>query len=133
MSVFADNQVPAQPVLHAIEQALESPDFVGDLTMQSEKVKRCLAANGEVYAVIDPVTNGFAEMVGYDNQVFSVPLYNARGQHKTLDTNGFELVTPSTPFPAHIDLTNDVDIMSQYYPLIADCVRHPLSAYKVVT
>jgi hypothetical protein len=40
MSVFADNQVPAQPVLHAIEQALESPDFVGDLTMQSEKVKR---------------------------------------------------------------------------------------------
>ena len=43
MSVFADNQVHQlshQPVLHAIEQALDSPDFVGDLTMQSEKVKR---------------------------------------------------------------------------------------------
>eukprot|EP01033_Poteriospumella_lacustris_P020343 gene20344-14890_t len=71
-------------------------------------------------------------MVGYDNQVFSVPLYNARDQHKTLDTNGFELVTPSTPFPAHIDFTNDVDIMTQYYPLIADFVRHHLGAYKVV-
>lgn len=70
-------------------------------------------------------------MVGYDNQVFSVPLYNARDKDKTLDINGFELVTPSTPFPAHIDFTNDVEIMTQYYPMIADFVRIHLGAYKV--
>lgn len=38
MSVFADNKV--HDVHRALEQAVETPDFVGDLTMQSEKVKR---------------------------------------------------------------------------------------------
>lgn len=94
---------------------------------------RCLAANGEVYAVIDPVTNGFAEMVGYDNQVFSVPLYNARGKDKKLDVNGFELVppTPSAPFPVDIDFTDENDILTRYYPLMEEFLRQHLGAYKV--
>lgn len=43
MSVFADNQAHAQhqhPLHQVLEQAIDTPDFVGDLTMQSEKVKR---------------------------------------------------------------------------------------------
>lgn len=103
-------------------------DFIGTLNFQSDKVTRSLVTKGDLYAIIDPVTNGFQSMHGTDPVAVEVPIINGRGKFFTVDENGFALV--DHVLPSEVDFTNDDAIVNAYYPLIAEFVKQHLGAYK---
>lgn len=113
--------------------ATPEPDFKGDLEFQSAATPRSLESTGAIYADVDPVTGGFATWVGDSKETVSVPIYNARaaaGGPMMLDQNGFQLVQDHALVP--VDFYNEHEILSRYYPQVADLMRATLGAHKVV-
>ena len=107
-------------------------DFVGDLNFQTNKVKRSLAADGNIYAIVDSTTGGFSAFVGTDLQPIPTAIHNGRlagsGQ-LTLDTAGFELI-PHT-LPANVDFYDEPQVLTAYYDEVCRVVQAATGAYKV--
>lgn len=92
-------------------------------------MKRSLDSTGEIYGVIDPITDGFQKFVGNNNITLNVPIHNARRKSLSLDENGFSL------FPCSFQFSNynvHDDIIRSYYPEVAEFVKSATNAYKVI-
>jgi hypothetical protein len=112
----------------SIDSDLE-PDFIGDLSFQSDKVDRGIVATGNQYAVVDSATGGFKEWVGTDNITVKTPIYNGRLKpNLTLDTAGFELAKQTLP---NINFYNEEEILSIYYNQVSEFIKSASGAYKV--
>jgi hypothetical protein len=98
---------------------------------QNESTPRSIRTTGTNFVEIDPVTHGFKtrfpglteepiEVVVRDGRKLEIPM--------TLDNNGFQLS------PCHfddIDFSQDMEILTKYYPQVADYLKETLGASKV--
>ena len=108
---------------------MSTPDFIGELNFQSDKVPRGVAGDGTVYAVVDSTTGGFSKFVGLDPVPVATGIHNGRqAPHLKLDTAGFEL--REHPLP-DINFYNEDQVLTTYYEEVCRYVKEALGAYQV--
>lgn len=109
---------------------MQFKDTIGDFFYQDQDVARGLKSNGQIYVEIDPVTSGFkSEFYGTKKVCKEMTVHNGRELEMTIDGNGFTMIPSSF---SNIDFTDEVDILTNYYPEVSEFVRKATGAYKVV-
>lgn len=90
---------------------------------------RSLKSDQNYFVEVDPETHGFnSAFGGLDKEGVDMPVINGRNLQITVDENGFQLTPCSF---RELDYTQDIEILSKYYPQAADLVKQTRGAYKV--
>lgn len=90
---------------------------------------RSLKSNQSYFVEVDPVTHGFkTAFSGTDSVGIDVEVRSGRNLGFTVDGNGFQLSPCNF---GEVDFTQDMEILRNYYPQVAEYVKQTLGAYKV--